>query len=101
LTEILVKPIQAGDKALEDEYINLLTSNEAIHLIPVGSAIARRAAQLRAQYKLKTPDAIHIATAIETGCDAFLTNDIGFKRVSEIRVLMLDDLNLDPKVDQP
>jgi predicted nucleic acid-binding protein len=44
------------------------------------------------------PDALHVACAIDTGCDAFLTNDTGIKRVSEIRILILDDLELpDPK----
>jgi predicted nucleic acid-binding protein len=52
------------------------------------------AAELRARYNLRTPDALHIACAIDTGCDAFLTNDTGIKRVNEIRILVLDDLEL-------
>jgi predicted nucleic acid-binding protein len=45
---------------------------------------------------MRTPDALHVATAIDAGCDAFLTNDTGIKRVHEIAVLVLDDLELDP-----
>jgi len=46
-----------------------------------------RATDLRAKYlKLKTPDALHLAAAIESGCDAFVTNDFGLKVITEIRV---------------
>lgn len=49
--------------------------------------IFERATDLRAKYlKLKTPDALHLAAAIESGCDAFVTNDFGLKVITEIRV---------------
>jgi predicted nucleic acid-binding protein len=53
---------------------------------------------ISARYNLRTPDALHVATAIEAGCEAFLTNDSTLKRVREIRVLPLDELELD---DEP
>ena len=67
-----------------------------MRLIPVTFEIADKAAQLRAQYNLRTPDALHIASAIESGCQALLTNDLGIKRVTELRVLVLDELELVP-----
>jgi predicted nucleic acid-binding protein len=66
-----------------------------IHLMPITTSVAERAAQLRAQYNLRTPDALHVASALEAACDAFLTNDLGLKRVTELRVLVLDELQLD------
>lgn len=60
----------------------------------VTSTIAENAARLRAKYNLRTPDALHVATALQTNCNAFLTNDLGLKRVNEIVVLVLDDLEL-------
>ncbi len=54
--------------------------------------IADTAAELRARFRLRTPDALQLATAIETGCGAFLTNDHASRRVTDIRVLILDDL---------
>lgn len=42
---------------------------------------------LRAKYtRLKTPDALHLAAAILSGSDVFLTNDPRLKVVTEIRV---------------
>jgi predicted nucleic acid-binding protein len=48
---------------------------------------------LRAKYGLHTPDALHIATAIELNCDALLTSDRKWQQVTEIRTPILDELN--------
>jgi predicted nucleic acid-binding protein len=50
--------------------------------------------ELRARYRLRTPDALHVACAIDMGCEAFLTNDKGIKHVEITRVLVLDELEL-------
>ena len=62
--------------------------------MPVDADVAERAADLRSRYKLKLPDALQIAAALETNCEAFLTNDIGLRSVTDLRVLVLDDLEL-------
>lgn len=94
LSETLNKPIKANDQILVDAYNSLFEDTYGLTLLPVNKIIARRAAELRAQYGLKTPDAIHVASALETGCQAFLTNDMGLKRVDEIQILVLDELEL-------
>ena len=43
---------------------------------------------------LRTPDALQIATALNAGCTAFLTNDFRLQLVTEIRVLVLDEMEL-------
>ena len=54
--------------------------------------IAERAGRLRGRYKdIKAIDAIQIASAIDVGADAFLTNDKKLKKVEEIKVLVLKD----------
>ncbi len=92
LTEVLVHPIKLGDTKLEQEYRDILLNSGEFRLLPVTPRIAVSAADFRARYNLRTPDAIHVATAIDSGCDAFLTNDAGIKRVTEIAVLILDEL---------
>lgn len=71
LTECLVRPLRTGDTGALDAYINLLTITEGISLVSVSAEIARRAAQLRAGYGLRTPDAPRLATALESGGEAF------------------------------
>jgi predicted nucleic acid-binding protein len=95
LAEVLVIPIKSNDSVLIARYETVLSKSRQFKLKVVNARIAHRAAVLHAQYGLKTPDALHLATAIETGCDAFLTNDLALKRITEIRVLVLDELELD------
>ena len=49
--------------------------------VAVSEKISRLAAELCIAYHLATTDAIHLATALETGCEAFLTVDSDFLRV--------------------
>jgi predicted nucleic acid-binding protein len=94
LSEVLAHPLRLGKPELVADYEDIIQNSAGFELIPVDEDIARRAAGLRAQYNLKTPDALHTATALETGCQAFLTNDIALKRVTEIQVLVLAELDL-------
>ncbi len=55
---------------------------------------AIRAADLRARYNIRLPDALQLARDIDAGCDAFLTNDTQFKRITELKVLVLDELTV-------
>ena len=54
--------------------------------------LLRDAAQLRADTNLKTPDAIHAATALAKGCVQFITNDPAFRRVSGLNIVVLSEL---------
>ena len=93
LTEALVHPLRNADAALETDYATLLLETEGIVSLPLDATTARNAADLRARYRLRTPDAIQVATAMGVGCEAFLTNDGGLRRVTELRVIVLDDLS--------
>jgi predicted nucleic acid-binding protein len=97
LTEVLSLPIRVGNIALEQEYRDILLYSQEYSLVAVSAQIAETAADLRARYNLRTPDALHVATALAVQCDALLTNDTAIRRVTELRVLLLDEL----EVDQP
>ena len=92
LTETLPLPIRNRDMVLENAYRTLLLSSGGIESFPVDEAVASTAAGLRARYGLRTPDALQVATAIEHGCQAFVTGDHGLRQVTEIRVLIIGDL---------
>lgn len=89
LVEVLTQPLKMGNSTLEMEYRNILMRSRHFSLLPISVGIAERAAQLRAHYNLKTPDALQVFAAIDAQCDAFLTNDLGLKRVQEINVLLI------------
>lgn len=96
LTEVLMQPIRRQETRLEQAYRRILLYNKNFMLVSISKEIATLAAYLRAEHNLKTPDALQVAAAVASGCDAFLTNDAGIKRVTDIRVLVLDELELDP-----
>ncbi|MFB2977929.1 type II toxin-antitoxin system VapC family toxin [Microseira sp. BLCC-F43] len=54
--------------------------------------LAIQAEQIRSRYNLQLPDAFQIAIALAANCEAFLTNDVILRRVTELRVLVLDEL---------
>ena len=91
LLETLVKPLRDGDTLLARDYEMLLTATR-LRLQPITAQILKDAAQIRATAKLKTPDAIHAATALALGCVQFITNDDGFRKVSPLPVIILKDL---------
>jgi predicted nucleic acid-binding protein len=72
----------------------MLNSGLPLSLQNIDLNIAETAAQLRAQYNLKTPDAFQLATAIEGKCTAFLTNDRALQKVLAIRVIVLEDMTV-------
>jgi predicted nucleic acid-binding protein len=91
LLETLVQPFKQNNQTLISAYESLLTTTE-INLLPISLDILRESAKLRAVQNLKTPDAIHAATAFSANCNYLITNDDGFKRVSNINIVILSDL---------
>ena len=91
LMETLIGPLKSGDTALANAYEQLFQQAQT-RLLPITHATLRRAAQLRATTKLKTPDALHAATALDASCALFVTNDVGFRVVPGLPLVVLDDL---------
>lgn len=91
LAECLVGAIRLGSANLEQVFVDVLLSDEVL-FIETNSTIAREAARIRVHYNLQLPDALQVATALIGGCDAFLTNDEALKRVTELRILVVNDL---------
>ncbi len=91
LLEVLVLPIKQNDTLLIQAYEQALTAAET-QLIPITNDILRQAANIRAQFNLKTPDAIHAASGLVSGCVQFITNDSIFRRVTGLNVVVLHEI---------
>ena len=98
LLEVLVHPISRNDPGLASQYRGILLDARGLTSLPVNEHVAEGAASLRAQYNLRTPDAIQLSTGIQAGASFFLTNDLQLPAIPELQVLTLDDLLL---ADQP
>jgi predicted nucleic acid-binding protein len=80
--------LRAGDTATLAQF-DVFFAGVELRLIEVTASVVELATELRAKYKLKTPDALHYATALEAGADVFLTGDHGFARCSDVAVEIL------------
>jgi predicted nucleic acid-binding protein len=94
ITEVLVQPFMSANVSLQQEYRDILLYSPDFEVVPIDLNVAERAAELRARYGLRTPDALQIAAALSSGCEAFLTNDSRLQRVTELRILVLDTLEV-------
>lgn len=90
ITEVLTGPMKDNDEELLGAYEKVLIGAD-VHLIPIDKRILREAARVRSVTSLRTPDAIHAATALSAGCAAFITNDVAFRKVPNLPVQLLRD----------
>jgi predicted nucleic acid-binding protein len=91
LLEVLVVPYRAGDHTLAGRYESLLTRSRGVRLIEINQDQLRAAAQLRARYRIRTPDALQLAAALSVRSTAFVTNDRDLPDVPGLRRFRLRD----------
>ena len=91
LLEVLVHPLRSNNRELATEYRDILL-NSKLMTLEISNDIAQQAAQLRAVYNIRTPDAIQISAALNAGATHFLTNDIRLPEIPSIQILSIDAL---------
>ena len=70
-----------------------LVETTDMEIVEVNQEIAKKAAQIRAEYKgFKAMDAIQLAVAGVTNCDLFLTNDKQLRQFKELKCITVDEL---------
>ena len=84
LAEVLAGPFKAKQTALAKRYEKALGR---YHVVPLSAHVAVMAAQLRVQYRLKLPDAVQLASALDIGAAALVTHDRDFSKVQDFPVL--------------
>jgi predicted nucleic acid-binding protein len=84
--ECMVKPFRDKDQALADEYRAFFDAGQ-LTVVELTAAVVERAAVLRANHGLRTPDALQASSALELADDVlFLTNDRRLQKVPGLRV---------------
>ncbi|MCA9470951.1 MAG: type II toxin-antitoxin system VapC family toxin [Nitrospirales bacterium] len=87
LTELLVPAFRDHLSSSAQNVFGLLTHFPHLELIDVNARIAYDASRLRAESSLRTPDALHLATALAQHADWFVTND---RALTKLRNLPLN-----------
>lgn len=92
MIELMTGPKKLGRIDLAHEYKVRLMEFPNLRIIGINENIVDIASTLRAKYGIRTPDAIHIATAIDGGANSFITNDKLLQKIKEIKVVLLSDV---------
>lgn len=87
--ECRVKPLRDGSEQLLRRYEEIFKYRR-LRVVDIGPAVLAKATELRAQFAFKTPDAIHLATALVDNAETFLTGDDNLKRCPGLNVVVLD-----------
>jgi predicted nucleic acid-binding protein len=93
IAECLVGALRLGLTDLEKVYLNVVARDDVL-FVEDTLTIAHEAARMRFKYNLQLPDALQIAGAIASNCEAFLTNDAQLRRVTELKVLVISELEI-------
>ncbi len=86
--ECRVKPLRDNDPALLKNY-DIFFTRQRFQIVELSAPIVERATERRARYRFKTPDALHLATAIEGHATTFLTGDAALASCTELQVDVL------------
>lgn len=92
LVETLVHPIRNNHHELAGRYREILLNTTNLTTYDLTPDIAQKAAVIRANYQIRTPDAIQLAAALLGNATFFLTNDLNLKKFAEIKVIVVEDL---------
>lgn len=87
--ECRVKPLRESDVDLLGDYDDFF-GGSLTQVISLSGAIMDHATEIRAAYGFKTPDAIHLAAAVRSACDIFLTNDHRLDRFHQIAIEIIE-----------
>jgi predicted nucleic acid-binding protein len=83
--ECRVRPVRERNQRLLAHY-DFIFGPLGLHLIPITADVIEQATELRALHSFRTPDSIHLATALLAQADVFLTGDKGLSRCPGLNV---------------
>lgn len=86
--ECRVQPLRRQDMETLLRYDTFFGLPDTDH-VAMDAAVFDFATELRAQQALKTPDALHLAAAIHSGCDEFWTRDNRLAKAAAGRIAMI------------
>ena len=93
LAELMVKPLREGKPEIAQEYARELPKFPNLTFVSVTREIVVAAARLRGNSNLGLIDALHLAAAVEVGCEVLITNDAALRHPNAgLEIWMLGNL---------
>ncbi len=93
VSEALVMPYKKKDLLMIERFKAFFYMDDFLSIRSHSSAVFDLAAKLRAESGLKFADALHYATAIQSGCRYFITNDKGIRSSDALTVILIKDID--------
>lgn len=92
LMEINVHPWRIGREDVARKYETLLMNFPNLEIIDIDRDVARVAAQFRARFDVRPPDALQVAASLNSGAQGFMTNDHRLSVLGSLtEIIVLDD----------
>ena len=88
--ECRVRPLREGNAPLLERY-DTFFDDPGLLVVPLDAAVVDRATELRARYRLRTPDALQAASLLahdESGC--LVTGDGDFSGIPQLQVCQIE-----------
>lgn len=92
LTETLIKPYRDKDQGTIEAFEGLLIDSGYFSLLGATKETFLKAAQVGGETMMRTPDALHMTTALENNCDFFITNDKRIRDYGTVKVIQVADI---------
>lgn len=89
VAEVLVQPFKMNRADIATTYRRFLKDEGLIELVPVTLAVLESAAALRGTLGGSLADAIHVASANEHECSAFVTHDQRIRSAPPLNIVQL------------
>ncbi len=83
LMEIIVKPLSLGRNDIARKYEALLMNFPNFEVVDLDRDVIHLATRLRAEYRLRTPDALQVSACVLHEAKVFITNDRQIYRIKE------------------
>jgi uncharacterized protein len=83
--ESRIGPVRKADRDLLRQFDQFFASRD-LQVLPLDTSAFDLATKLRASHGTKTPDALHLASAMIGGCNEFWTNDRRLNAAAEGRI---------------
>ena len=91
ICESLIKPFKVKADNTASLFRTFLEESGCFSMIAIDRDILIKSAHIAASTAMKTPDAIHIATAMASGCDLFLSNDKNIRMPESLEKILPAD----------
>jgi len=86
--------MRLGKVEVIEAFLEVMGGDHSSVFVSIQRDTARIAANIRSRHNLTLTDAFQVAAALQGGCDTLLTNDKDLSRVTDLKIVLVEELSL-------